>query len=198
MEAKKRTDIIIFLSLMVIVACVIAAIFIEAGDRITSAVTISTAILGAFGIYMQFRKDKRLNQTKFMVTFSFNFFDKADLRMILHKLEDYRQGKKDCFSAKDTDAVVSYLVWCEALASLINKKIFDFYMIDDLFAYRFFLIVNNPWIQENELFKYQEYYKGIFLAYKTWAKFKIKKGMPILQEENSLVKMETLKGESNV
>ncbi len=67
--------------------------------------------------------------------------------------------------------VVNYLVYLESFATLITQKRVRIKDVDDLFGYRFFLAVNNPVIQTNELLQYSKYYQGIIKAYKIWTKY---------------------------
>jgi hypothetical protein len=43
-------------------------------------------------------------------------------------------------------------------------------IIDDLFAYRFFIAVNNPVVQEYELIPYADFYKGCYELSEVWTK----------------------------
>jgi hypothetical protein len=55
-------------------------------------------------------------------------------------------------------------------------------------AYRFFIAVNNPELQEKELFKFPEYYKGCFKLYKEWSQYRNKHDLKIPMEDTALNK----------
>lgn len=66
--------------------------------------------------------------------------------------------------------LVNYLVHLEGVAALVNNGVLRISAINDLMAYRFFIAVNNPLVQELELKPFKEYYKGIYKLYPEWAK----------------------------
>lgn len=66
--------------------------------------------------------------------------------------------------------LVNYLVHLEGVAALVNNGVLRISAINDLMAYRFFIAVNNPVVQELELKPFKEYYKGIYKLYPEWAK----------------------------
>lgn len=55
-------------------------------------------------------------------------------------------------------------------------------------AYRFFLAMNNPELQEDQLFRYPDYFRGCFKLYERWKEYRIKNGYPILQAQTALDK----------
>ena len=185
----RRSDLIIYLGALVILAAIVTTSVFDIGNDITNTIMASTAVIGALGIYMTFRKDKKISQATFMTTFSYQFYDQAELKAIMSKLEKYRRGNKACLTEKDYDDIVAYLQWCEELASLINNKVFSFDTIDDLFSYRFFLITNNEYVQKTELIPEKEFYRAIFTAYEAWTKYKNKKNLPIMMADTPLIRV---------
>ena len=71
---------------------------------------------------------------------------------------------------------------------MINNKVLSFEKIDDMLSYRFFLIVNNNTVQENELIPSREFYRGIYNIYEKWKKYKIDHKIKIVLEVNDLSK----------
>lgn len=80
--------------------------------------------------------------------------------------------------------LVNYLVHLEGVAALVNNGVLRIAAINDLMAYRFFIAVNNPVVQELELKPFKDYYKGIYKLYPAWAK-KLKS---VPMGENALVR----------
>ena len=56
------------------------------------------------------------------------------------------------------------------MAALIKRNVMHLGVIDDLFAYRFFIAVNNPVVQKFELLPYANYYQGCFELSEMWTK----------------------------
>ena len=68
---------------------------------------------------------------------------------------------------------VNYLVYLEGIAPLILANIIKIETIDNLFAYRYFIAVNNPLLQKKSLDCYDRFYKGCFMIYKEWRNYRI-------------------------
>ena len=68
--------------------------------------------------------------------------------------------------------IINYLVYLESFVPLLQRKQIGYEEIDDLFGYRYFIAVNNPILQQNELLKYPKYYKGCINAYDAWKSFR--------------------------
>ena len=87
----------------------------------------------------------------------------------LKKIEDDLRTKYSMEKDEHQD-LVNYLVHLEGVASLINNGMLRIFAVSDLMAYRFFIAVNNPVVQELELKPFKDYYKGIYKLYPVWAK----------------------------
>lgn len=85
----------------------------------------------------------------------------------------HKKFNDDGAITEEYQSIVNYLVYLESFATLITQKRVRIKDIDDLFGYRFFIAVNNPIIQQNELLydDNTKYYQGIIKAYKIWTKY---------------------------
>lgn len=105
------------------------------------------------------------------------------------KCDEMRLTDKNTFTKEDYFDIVSYAQWLETLSSLVNRKIFSFDAIDDMYNYLFFIFVNNKYIQETELVPSQKFYKGIYKTYREWTKYLVKQNKEILCEKTTLDKV---------
>lgn len=64
------------------------------------------------------------------------------------------------------------MVYLESFAPLVLNKQFLLEDIDDLFGFRFFVAMNNPVLQQNELLKEWQFYKGCFKLYYKWKDYR--------------------------
>lgn len=158
------------------------------GGRITNIVTIITAIIGAGALFIQFQRDKKINEVSFILNLSHHFYLLDGPKQTLDKLDEYLKGNKEIFEEKDYSGIVAYLEWLEELAAIVNQKLIDFAFIDDFLSYRFFLITNNKYVQDIELIPEYENYRGIYKLHKSWTQYKKNQGLPVMQEETSLSK----------
>ena len=74
--------------------------------------------------------------------------------------------------------LVNYLVHLEGIATLVNNGVLRLDAINDLMAYRYFIAVNNPVVQQLELDPYEEYYHGLVGINTEWSK-KMGENMPL-------------------
>ncbi len=155
-------------------------------EKISTAVTTVTAIIGAYAIWYEWRKDSKIKQAEFMMGLNESFINNPKLVEIEHKLENYRKHGIQELGEEDRQSVIDYLVYHEGLAALYFRGVLNLDVIDDLFSYRFFLAMNNPWVQREELLPDMEYYRGCIMLYKIWHEYKVDRKKPILLENHSL------------
>lgn len=95
-------------------------------------------------------------------------------------MENHEAGNKGnaepLINDKNRQRFINYLAYLEGLAPLIFRDILKLEHIDDLMAYRFFLALNNTELQEDQLFRYPEYYHGCFKLYAIWKSYRTKGG----------------------
>lgn len=185
----EKNKSITIISVILLSTALIGSLFLDdvIGSRISNVVTIITAIIGAVALFLQFKRDKDLNEAGFVVDYSVQFYDIYNLQDILNELENCRKDKKYKIDMdKYYKDIVGYLQWLESLAALVNSKILSIEKIDDVLSYRFFLIVNNKQIQNYEIIPCKTYYRGIYNLYRTWSNYKKKNNLEIIFENNEL------------
>ena len=185
----KKTSFITILSVVLISLALAATLFLDdsLGSRIVNIVTIITGVVGAIALFVQFKKDKAVNTASFLMEYSRSFYNGYDLLDTFHELEKHNADKDykfdyDKYSAK----IIAYLEWIESIASLVERGTIDFYTIDNTISYRFFIIVNNPQVQENELVHYAEYWRGTYWLYDNWYRYENKRGLEMPCAETAL------------
>lgn len=182
----KKSILITCISTFFIAMALLASLLLDSktGSRVSQIVTIITALIGAAALFVQFIRDKKINQVSFILDFSKSFYDPINLGEVMNKLEE---GTKTSINFdKDYNDIVNYLQWCETLSSLIVDNVFSFKTIDAIFSYRFFVITNDPLVQEKELIPYKEFYENIYLVHKKWSEYKNKHKKKIIKLETSL------------
>ncbi len=188
---KLKNKIITYMSIFLIIIALIVSLFFDGviGSRIATIITTITAIIGAIALFIQFKRDKDLNQATFLIEYSKQFYDTYNCADILNELETYRKTPNyEIDVEKYYKEIVGYLEWLESLASLVNNEILPIDKIDNVLSYRFFIIVNNKQIQDYEIIPCKEFYRGIYNLYKKWAQYKRKFNLPIILEETELSK----------
>jgi len=138
---------------------------------------------------------KDIEEAQFILQYNQAFIQDENMVEVERILERTMEGacKGPIITEESRQRFINYLVYLEGLAPLILRGVLQLEHIDDLFAYRFFLAVNNKELQDSELKKFPEYYRGCFKVYKLWKQYRVNSGLPILQEENSLDKWSDFK-----
>lgn len=115
-----------------------------------------------------------IQESNFLFNYNQAFITNPEMTRIEMKL-DAALESADEFEEENIEerqAVTNYLVYLEGLAPLLINKVISLPYADDLMAYRFFLAVNNDYIQQMHLFRYPQYYLGCFRVYRVWEDYR--------------------------
>ena len=178
---------IIFIIVLVLISTLLLKDTIA--SRVTTVITLSTAVIGAGALFVQYKRDKDVNQASFIVEYAKYFYSLKETEDTMMILDEYRLGNKKLVNKLSYTGIVNYLFWCEELSSLVQKNVVDIDTIDNLFSYTFFLITNNKYIQEKELIPQAEFYKGVYYLHKKWSSYKEKTNQPLINSEENLNKV---------
>lgn len=187
---KSATVLMIFTLLLFIFGSMIFPL-----SDVATVITTITAIVGAFAIWFQMKRERDINEAEFVMNYNTSFIENHEFVTLEQKLEKYRKAIETGLDADENFSIISddnrqivinYLVYLEALAVFVKKGVLSIKSIDDLFAYRFFLIMNNPEIQEKEIYPEKQYYQGCFWLHDKWTKYRKKKKLYILLDDTAL------------
>jgi len=155
--------------------------FIFETPDISKRISTTVTLIGAVTFWMQLRRSEHLNEASYMMNLNNQFINNKEMTAVEHELELY--FNKSLFAkdisevelgldlnreSQDCQKLINYLVHMEGLAAIVQTGVLHLDVIDDLFAYRFFIAVNNPVIQRNELLPYANFYQGCFRLSKLW------------------------------
>lgn len=105
----------------------------------------------------------------------------------IERVEDIKFGLDLDIDSHERQELVNYLVHLESVATLVNHDILRLEVISDLVAYRYFIAVNNPYVQNCELIPYRDYYRECYKIYKRWKKLMKDKNMVVPMEKNGKI-----------
>ena len=169
----KLKESIITYSLMVVmcVGVVVGSLFGSIGDIIANIITSLTAVVSALAVYIQMKKDTQITQTEFLLEFSKNFYFYDKALLLEEKIDrSFENGEVYKYTSEDYELLGDYMLWLDALASMIDNKTFRLQTINNLFNYRFFSVVNNPYIQEHYLLPTSSSYVQLFELCQIWTR----------------------------
>lgn len=119
--------------------------------------------------------------------YSTSFYDDYGLMEIFVELEKHKNNPDYKIDMEKFQSQVAvYLQWVESIASLVERNVIDFYTIDNIIAYRFFLLVNNKQVQDTVLVKNADFYRGTYYLYDRWYNYELKRGLKMPLEETAL------------
>ena len=171
---KTKSYILIISTALIVLGIIVSSFLTEYSSLISSVVTTITAIIGAVELYIQFKKDKEVNQSSFMVQFYELFYQQKDVVQMLGYLKDkVNEIKMPNLKEKQNYAgMMNYLSWLRTLCSLIDRNIVSFDAVDEMFSYKFFAFLNCKEIQDVELIPYAKYYSLIYEIHQKWTAYK--------------------------
>ena len=192
----KLKETIITYSILIIM-CVgisIGFFFDGIGVIISNIVTALTAIISAITVYVQMKKDAQITQAEFLLEFSKVFYSYEGAPKLEEKI-DRAMEKNDIYkyTTKDYELVNDYMIWLSALASMVENKTLSIKIIDNIYNYRFFTLVNNPYVQKYELIPFAQFYRSIYVLHEEWVIYRKKHGKKIIFDEFELSKQENYK-----
>lgn len=120
------------------------------------------------------KHQNEIEEASFILQFNQAFITDPNMAYVESLLEQeayYEPMEGELTKEENRQKVVNYLVYLESLAPLVLNNVLKLEHIDDLFAYRFFIATENVEIQDNELCKYADYYRGCFKLYKEWKQY---------------------------
>ena len=185
----RKSKVITLISIFLLCVGLVSTIMLEdtLAAKIIEVVTLVTAVIGAIALFLQFKRDKSINEASFLLEFWKSFSENSELISIQRKCDDDMSiVKGTTFTEKDYEGILTYAQWLEALCAVVNREVVTLDFINDMYGYMFFVFVNNKYIQEKELLPNYKYYHGIFTAYKKWINYLKKHNMELILEKNSL------------
>ena len=166
---KKRHKIIIGVVLLLLVVYINWKLIGFLPGTVLAYVESMATALGVLMVILELNESKNLSEGTFVTELSENFNSNKSIQRIYRKLELGETITKD-----DTIDIVAYLTYFETIYVLLKKRAIDISLIDDLFAYRFRLALNNPMIRTISLVRYDYAYVNLYRLEKKWCAYRHK------------------------
>lgn len=131
--------------------------------------TFVVGVVGASGallVVYEVHHTKRIAQAGFVRDLNTAFASDPGIGALWRKLLLDEEVTRD-----DRPAISSYLTFFETIQLLIDRKVIQIRLVDDLFRNRFFTAVGNPQVQELALLKQAGSFTNVHRLIATWANF---------------------------
>ena len=176
-----------FLLMVVLCALFVLGRYCLPNGAYLEIITTCLAIVAAISFFMELKSTERINEAQLVMELNNQFITNAEFSQVELELEKYFYAYQaagspasrengipfgidlDVFD-KNRQSLVNYLVYLEGIAALVNEGVLHLNVITDLMAYRYFIAVNNPYVQDKELLPSRDYYRGILCIYDDWSK----------------------------
>jgi len=208
MKRKSNNLILIFVILILLPSVFIIPIIniilknVGIGDLIAnnpifafiSSITASfSVIIGILVVYRQIEKEKKIYSNTFLISLNDYFATDENIKRCFHKLMKL-ENKKYSFNAyekefktdEDKYDLLEYLNFMESLQYFISERVIKISEINELFGKRFFIAVNNPYIQEIKLKKYDYSWVNLYRLARSLIDYRREKGHQVPYEQYSL------------
>lgn len=136
-------------------------------------------LVGTVFIAVELKSNRVVTCCDMLINLNNYFHENTSTMAVYEALERDAAGRKDDAAVwqdvREAD-VAAYCTFFENIYLLVHNRIARMEDIDALFGYRFFLFVNNPYIQERYILPTASSYTEIFELYAIWAGYRRKKG----------------------
>ena len=137
--------------------------------------SLAVTLLGTLFIAVELKNGQNVTCSDMLIDLNNYFHDSDRLMKVYEVLEQHPADPEKCGEmwrdVKPTE-VAHYCTFFENLYLLYRHHIAEIEDLDDLFGYRFFIFVNNPYIQENYILPTSSSYVQIFKLYEVWANYR--------------------------
>jgi hypothetical protein len=153
-------------------------LYISICEAVGVLITIAVAVV-------QLSDSKEISRASFIVELNKSFVENENYKKVYDMLQnsvDHNCEPQNYYESDECDLVLAksdisnYLTFFETLYILYLRGVVSFDIIDDLFAYRFFLVVHSRVIQREKLIPQPENFKNIFMLEKEWLAYRVKVG----------------------
>ena len=184
-KAFRFLTIVIGIALFITIISLIESLLKFSSDTISlvvSTLEASGLIVSLFIAIRQLADSKEIARADFLVELNNSFINnEGNLQLYTalqncvdskcqHKSSGCGEGK--CAVNLPKVVVSNYLTFFETVYLLICNGVITLEMIDDLFAYRFFLAIHSEFVQQEKLATQPENFKNIFCLEYKWLKYR--------------------------
>lgn len=195
MKKKGKPQIATIICLIIAFITLSIAYFFDNASKLVSITATITAVIGVFAVYIQIRKSKLIGQSSFTIEISKYFYEVPGLSDLVHKLGRASDvdNSEYIITQEERPILIKYLNYLKTIATLVDEKVISIDTLNNVFAYEFFIVLNNKSVQKLEIAPFSEFYLDVFELYYKWNNYRIKKKLPTLHNQNVLSNLDEYK-----
>lgn len=173
MKNEKRINKIIYISLIsgcsvLLLSLFFVYLFTSVSEVLANIIALLSTVLGAFASVVEFKKNEAVNLSNDILSIYMAFLDVPTNKEIQYKLECLKRRNVNLFEEKDIEGIRNYLSYFNSVAFLILANEIKIKKINTVLGYRFFLIMNCPYVQDLEIIPNAQAYRPCIKLHKKW------------------------------
>lgn len=170
--------LMVFASLLLCLLCLMAVMWFKTGEEASVGIfSLAVTLIGTMFIAIELKNSQNVTCSDMLIDLN-NYFHDSDRLMKVYEALEENDARPDDTEAIWRDVkgveVAQYCTFFENLYLLYRHHIAEIEDLDDLFGYRFFLFMNNPYIQERYILPTSSSYVQIFELYTAWIAYRDK------------------------
>ena len=185
MKGKSR---IVGYAAMIAISVAIVMVSAGTGGDVIQIASLLSAVIGVILLAVEISQSRKITEADFIADLNASFVTNEDYKRAYTMFENY-----DFENLPDLDMenihISNYLTFFETFQLLLESETLSMRQLNDLFGYRFFLAVHNPYVQRQKLVKSPENFVNLYRLEREWIKYRTARGLKIYHEEYSLEKM---------
>lgn len=171
--------IVIFSMIILMLVCICFIMWFRTGEEASVGIfSLAVTLLGTIFIAVELKNGQNVTCSDMLIDLNNYFHDSDRLMTVYEALETKVDNPEDCAlvwdGVRDVE-IAQYATFFENLFLLYRNEVASIEDLDDLFGYRFFIFMNNPYIQENYILPTSSSYVQLFKLYEAWIKFRKRK-----------------------
>jgi len=208
-QNSKRNILYSLITVIVVVLLVIVSyvcrkyLSVDNGTVIVSTVEAVAVIVSLIIAISQIKGSKEIARATFIVQLNQAYVENPDYMKLYNCLQecfdsecehsDTCNNETKCYLEIEKGVVSNYLTFFETVYLLEKDGAISLQLLDDLFAYRFFLAVHSKFVQQVKLKTQPRNFKNIFCLEKKWLDYRKKRGVNESPTQKSVYNTRLLK-----
>lgn len=159
--------------------CICFIMWFRTGEEASVGIfSLAVTLLGTIFIAVELKNGQNVTCSDMLIDLNNYFHDSDRLMKVYEALETKVDNPEGCAlvwnGVRDVE-IAQYATFFENLFLLYRNEVASIEDLDDLFGYRFFIFMNNPYIQENYILPTSSSYVQLFKLYEPWVKYRKRK-----------------------
>lgn len=177
---NKIVTSVILLIIVLSLVCLWLITWLKTGEEASVGIfSLAVTLLGTIFIAVELKNGQNVTCSDMLIDLN-NYFHDSDRLMKVYEVLENQLGGIECPAKAWEDVkgveIAQYCTFFENLYLLYRNEVASIDDLDDLFGYRFFVFVNNPYIQEKYILPTSSSYIQIFKLYEAWIGYRKKVG----------------------